>query len=90
MSEELVVDAADRAGPRPDLGHGGLHDTHGAQITPEQDAMLSALAGIVVDELLALRNRGMKPTDGRRLYTQELPAMPTVPTRRRRGGKGAA
>ena len=49
--------------------------------------LLSALASIVVDEIMQLRDQGMKPADIEAYYAEEIPPMPTVPIRKRRQKK---
>lgn len=71
----------------PDLGHrDGVLYTMDAGT----DAMLTALASIVVDEIMRLRDKGMKPADIEALYAAEIPPMPTVPIRKRRQKKEKA
>ena len=58
-------------------------------VDERMDGLLTELASVVVDELIALKNMGMKPADIEQLYTQEIPAMPVVPARKRRRRKEA-
>ena len=53
------------------------------------DSLLTALASVVVDELIALKNMGMTAADIKRLYAQELPTLAPVPTLKRRRRKEA-
>ena len=55
---------------------------YGARRAHHMDGLLTELASVVVDELIALKNMGMKPADIEQLYTQEIPAMPVVPARK--------
>lgn len=43
------------------------------------DDMLSALASVVVDELIRLKKAGMTPEDIKQLYVRGLPKAPAVP-----------
>ena len=56
-------------------------------IDERTDALLTALASIVVDEIMQLRDKGMTPADIKKLYAEDVPPMPTVPARKRRHKK---
>lgn len=52
-----------------DLAHNQADDSNGEpQISAEVDAMLTALASVVVDELIALKDSGMSPGKIEELY----------------------
>ena len=56
----------------------------------QKDDLLTALASIVVDEIMQLRDKGMKPADIEAYYEEEIPPMPTLPSRKRRQKKEKA
>jgi hypothetical protein len=72
------------------LGHEREGDTIGGDIiTEEEDAILAALAGVVVDQLLDMKKKGINPSEIERLFGQPPPAIPIVPERKRRQHKEA-
>lgn len=83
MMETKFKSAADV----PDLGH---RDGVSYTIDEKTDALLTALASIVVDEIIRLRDMGMTPDAIMRMYAEDIQPPPSVPTRKRRTKKEGA
>lgn len=56
-------------------------------IDPRTDELLTALASIVVDELIQLKAKGMTPEQIQKLYDEDILPLPTVKVRKRRQAK---
>lgn len=56
-------------------------------IDPRTDELLTALASIVVDELIQLKAKGMTPEQIQKLCGEDIPPLPTVKVRKRRQAK---
>ncbi len=67
-----------------DLEHQACTEYHIGKSTAE---LLAALASIVVDAIMKHKDDGLKPSDIMRMYEEDIPPLPSVPTRKPRRKK---